>query len=62
MGSGTKLMATGIAAIAMATVVPPAAAPQVKNPLQFHSKKFFLPDPMIGIRGDATVLRISPRS
>jgi hypothetical protein len=54
-------MAVALAVIAMALIVPPAAAPQIRNPL-LQPKKFFLPDPMIGIRGDAAVLKIPIRS
>jgi hypothetical protein len=65
MGGSTKLVVSlALAAFAMAGVVRPAAAPEVQstNPAYVSGYKTFFPDPIMGIRGDATVLRIPVRT
>jgi len=59
MRSCSRLVVSlALAAFAMGAPVPPADVSQVaiKNPPQGQYKKFF-PDPTMGIRGDATVLK-----
>jgi hypothetical protein len=65
MGAGTKLVVSlALAAFAMGGVVRPAAAPEgrLTNPGYVSGYKTFFPDPIMGIRGDATVLRIPVRT
>ena len=62
---GIKLVVSlTLAVVAMAAFVRSADAPQPEFAIRAYlpgHKKFF-PDPMMGIRGDATVLRIPARA
>lgn len=60
MGGGTRLVVSlALAAIATAGVVRPAEAPQAafRNPAYVPDHKIIL-EPIMGIRGEATVLRL----
>jgi hypothetical protein len=61
MGGSTRVVVSvALAAVAMAALVRPAEAPApdftVRAYVSGH-KKFF-PDPIMGIRGEATVLKV----
>jgi hypothetical protein len=58
MASGTRLAAfLALAFLAMVIVVPTAEAPRDVSPAQVYKPRFFA-DPIMGIRGDATVLAL----
>jgi hypothetical protein len=62
---GTKLVVSlTLAAFATGGFVRPAAAPEVTSaiPAYVSGHKTFFPDPIMGIRGDATILRIPARA
>jgi hypothetical protein len=65
MGGGTKLVVSlALAAVAMTAFVRPAEAPQHELAIRAYvsgQKKFF-PDPIMGIRGEATVLQLPARA
>ncbi len=62
MASGTRLAAcSALAFLAMVIAVPRAEAPRDLSPATVYHQRFFA-DPIMGIRGDATVLAIPART
>lgn len=61
MGGSTKVVVSlALAAVAMTALVRPAEAPEPDFTIRAYisgHKKFF-PDPIMGIRGEATVLKV----
>ena len=63
-GSLKLIVSLALVAFAMAGLVRPAAAPQVEfaNSARISGHKTFFPDPIMGIRGEATVLQLPVRA